>query len=469
MKQPRIGWTVVQDEPERTSRRGVVWAVDAGATTMESEVRGPARERIPVDVARRIALAGQGFTDLRPSGRVDARHVRRVIDRVGVLQMDSVNVLCRSHYLPLFARLGPYPRQLLDGMAWGDQGRGLFEYWGHKASMLPLGTWPLLRWRMQAVEGQAWGGTLQPGVEVPWAVIAGMTRLARERPALVDEVLAVVAERGPVSAREASPDGQRRSASDPDPDPSTGRMWNWQDAKIALEWLFFSGKVTIAARRNFERLYDLTERVIPADVLAAPAPSAEEAQRELIRIAARAHGIATERQLREYFTFPAEHSKARVAELVDAGELIPVRVEGLPQRMYLWSEARVPSQVRARALLSPFDSLIWDRDRALRLFDFHYRISVYTPAAQRTHGYYVMPFLLGDRLVARVDLKADRKQSTLLVQAAHAEPDVRETEVVAELADELRLMASWLELDRVVVNGRGDLAPALSRSVDAGS
>lgn len=450
---------------------------------MESEIQRSARERLSGDEARRIALAAQGFADPRPSGHVSISHLRRTIDQVGVLQVDSVNVVCRSHYLPVFARLGPYPRTSLDRMVWGTQGRQLFEYWAHKASILPMHIYPLLRWRMEAATRWVWDGwssardptqppadwstSLDPALRLaPWAVIAGMTRLATERPGLVDEVLALITDRGPVAAKDASPDSQRRSASDPDPDPTTGRMWNWQDAKIAVEWLFYMGKVTTATRRNFERIYDLTERVLPGDVLTAPAPSTDEAQRELIRIAARAHGIATEKQLREYFYLPAAHSKARVAELVDAGELTSVRVDELPQQMYLWPGARLPTRVRARALLSPFDSLIWDRDRLLRLFDFHYRTSLYTPVAKRNHGYYVMPFLLGDRLVARVDLKADRKQSALVVPAANAEPEVREHEVASELADELRLMANWLELDRVIVNGRGDLTPRLSSAIN---
>jgi uncharacterized protein YcaQ len=445
---------------------------------MEGRAPRAARERIAVEVARRIALAGQGFADPRPSGRVDARHLRRLIERVGVLQLDSVNVVCRSHYLPLFARLGPYPRTLLDQMAWAGR-RELFEFWAHAASMLPLSTYPLLRWRMQAAAAWVWDGwsspraptrppadfrtSWDPAIQAPWAVIEGMTRLTWERPGLVDAVLAVVAERGPLAAAEANPDGQRRGG----PAAEGGRMWNWQDAKIALEWLFCTGRVTTATRRNFERIYDLAERVLPAEALAAPTPSQDDAQRELLRIAARAHGIATERQLREYFRLPAEHARARVAALVEAGELTPVRVEGTPQPMYLWSAAPVPSRVRARALLSPFDSLIWDRDRTLRLFDFHYRISLYTPAASRTHGYYVMPFLLGDRLVARVDLKADRQQSALQVRAAHAEPGVGVAEVAAELAAELRLMAAWLELERVVVSGPGDLGPPLAAALDA--
>jgi uncharacterized protein len=427
-------------------------------------------ESISDDAARRIALAAQGFADPRPSGRVDVRHLRRVIDRVGVLQLDSVNVLCRSHYLPVFARLGSYSRTSLDRMSWGDTGRELFEYfWGHKASLLPLRTYPLLRWRMRAAERQAWDGPLDPDLEVPWAVVAGMRRLSKERPGLVDDVLAIVAERGPIAAGDASPNGLRRGATDPDPDPSTGRMWNWQDTKIALEYLFCTGRVTIAGRRNFERLYDLTERVLPADVLTAPELSADHAQRELIRISARTLGVATARELcgatGGHFPLPSAPARSRIADLVEAGELIPVRAEGVPPQSYLWSEAQVPRDVQARALLSPFDSLIWNRDRAQRLFDFYYRISIYTPAAKRTHGYYVLPFLLGDRLVARVDLKADRQRSALVVPTVNAEPGVREDEVAVELAAELDLMAGWLELDRVVVTGQGDLGAALSRAV----
>src|SRR5882757_1777059 len=427
-------------------------------------------EQISVDTARRIALAAQGFADPRPSGRIDVRHLRRVVDRVGVLQLDSVNVVCRSHYLPVFARLGAYPRETLDRMAWESRGRALFEFWGHSASLLPLSAFPLLRWRMQAATAfkwdtlslARWRESWDPAIQAPWAVLSGMARLHRERPGLVDEVLALVAERGPVAARDANPDGVRHGNGQ---DIGTGQMWNWQDAKIALEWLFCMGRVTTAARKGFERLYDLTERVIPADVRSVPAPSAEDAQRELVRIAARACGVATEKQLRGYFGLNADHSKARIRELVDADELTPVRVAGVPQQMYLWPGSQEPGQVRARALLSPFDSLIWNRDRMLQLFGFHYRISIYTPEAQRHDGYYVMPFLLGDRLVARVDVKADRKDSVLRVPVANIEPDASEQEVVGELVAELRLMADWLELDRVATDGRGNLGRALSQAL----
>jgi uncharacterized protein len=432
-------------------------------------------ERISLAAARRIALAAQGYADPRPSGRVDARHILRVIDRVKVLQLDPINVVHRSHYLPIFARLGPYSRDMLDRLSWGGRHREMFEYWGHQASLLPLELHPLLRWRMQAAEEWNWQTWTWPGsrsgwrtmlgplMAAPWAVLEGMMRIGKEQPGLVDDVLAVVRERGPVAAGEASLDGQRHRRARRE----RGAMWNWGDVKIALEWLFFMGKVTTATRRGFERIYDVTERVLPEEVLAAPTPSPEDAQRELVRIAAHAQGVATEKQLREYFLLRPEHGKARVQELVGAGELLPVWVEGISQRMYLWVDAPEPRQVQARALLSPFDSLIWDRERILRLFDFHYRISIYTPATERTHGYYVMPLLLGDRLVARIDLKTDSAKSALLAQSAHREPDVDECEVAAQLAEELRSMADWLQLDRVLVSHQGDLSGALSRVVNA--
>ncbi|MEV6411665.1 crosslink repair DNA glycosylase YcaQ family protein [Kribbella sp. NPDC051718] len=399
--------------------------------------------------ARRIALVAQGFGEARPR-RVDVRQVRRVVGRVGVLQLDSVNVLCRSHYLPVFSRLGRYERPTLDRMAWGDEPE-LFEcFWGHKASLLPVSSYPLVRWRMRAAEGQVWGEALAAGVSVPWAVVVGMERLRKERPGLVGEVLARIADEGGMTAGEVGAGEVRRKKADPDPDPSTGSMWNWQDAKIAVEYLFASGQVMIAGRRNFERVYDLTERVLPDAVLRAPELAVDEAQRELVRISARSLGVATARELcgktGGHYPLPAATAKRIVAELVEAGELIPVSVEGVKQQSYL-SQAADDRPVDARALLSPFDTLIWNRDRTQQLFDFFYRISIYTPAAQRIHGYYVLPFLLGDRLVARVDLKADRKTSTLLVPTITAEPGA--PDFIEPLVAELELMARWLGLEPV--------------------
>ncbi|HEY3559857.1 MAG TPA: crosslink repair DNA glycosylase YcaQ family protein [Kribbella sp.] len=412
--------------------------------------------------ARRIALNAQGFGGSR--GRGD---VRAAIRQAGVLQLDSVNVLCRSHYLPVYARAGNYPRATLDAMSWGAE-RELFEYfWGHKAALIPIEHYPLLRWRMRAAERQVWNDELSPDVTAPWSVVAGMRRLTAERPGYVDQVLELVSEKGPVTAGEASPDGVRRKRTDPDPDPTTGRMWNWQDAKIAIEYLFCAGLVTIAGRRHFERIYDLTERVLPAAVLHAPEPDAGEAQRELVRIAARGLGVATLRELcggsgQAHFPLPAATGREVIGELVESGELIPVRVEGVKQQSYLWHEAQ-DRPVDAQALLSPFDPLIWNRDRTHRLFDFFYRISIYTPAPQRIHGYYVLPFLLGDQLVARVDLKADRQTSTLLVPTLTPEPAA--PDFTDPLAAGLRLLATWLDLDHIQITATSRAAQALSRLI----
>jgi uncharacterized protein YcaQ len=404
-------------------------------------------KRLSAAAARRIALAAQGFAEPRPGGRIDARHVRRVLDRVGLLQLDSVSVLCRSHYLPVFARLGPYRRPLLDRLAVhvgsaeppraDPERRELFEYWGHEASLLPVALQPLLRWRMGRADLEAWGS---------------LRALQRERPGLIEEVLALVAERGPLRAADT---GYARASSRP-------AMWDWHEGKIALEYLFYSGRVTAARRRNFERLYDLTERVLPAAVLASPTPAEADAQRELVRISARCLGVASEPDLGDYFRLPRAASKARVAELVDARELEPVSVEGWQMPAYLWPSARRPRSVRARALLSPFDSLIWRRERTERLFSFRYRLEIYTPAAKRVYGYYVLPFLLGEALVARVDLKADTANGTLRVFGAFIEGERDAATVAPELAAELGLMASWLGLERIEVSPRGDLAAALA-------
>jgi uncharacterized protein YcaQ len=402
-----------------------------------------AQEHLSAPQARRIALAAQGFAEPRPSGRVDARHIRRVLARVGVLQLDSVNVFCRTHYMPLFSRLGPYPRELLDRLAAHTAGpirRELFEYWAHEASLVPVELQPLLRWRMERAREEAWGG---------------MRQVARENPGLLEEVLALVTEQGPLRAGET---GVRRAPKRP------GQMWDWHDGKIALEFLFWAGRVTAARRVNFERLYDLPERVLPVEVFGAPTPSKQDAQRELVRIAARAYGVATEPDLRDYFRLPHADCKARVAELVEVGELLPVQVDGWPPA-YLWPDARRPRRVSARALLSPFDSLVWFRERTERVFGFRYRIEIYTPAPKRLYGYYVLPFLLGDSLVARVDLKSDRQAGVLRVQGAYLEDGADPYDTANELAEELAIAATWLGLDGVEVMRRGDLAPDLAKAV----
>ncbi len=402
--------------------------------------------------ARRAAITAQGLAAPRPRGRVDVRHLRRALDRVGIVQLDSVNVFSRSHYMPLFSRLGPYPRETLDGLTVHQDGqngraaaerRELFEYWGHEASLIPIDMQPLLRWRMARADELAW---------------AGVARVARDEPELVKRVLALVREEGPIrAAAVGSPKRVRRA----------GEMWNWNAGKKALEYLFFSGQVAAERRVNFERLYDLPERVLPDAVLEMPTPPEEEAQRELLLFAARRLGVATEPDLGDYFRLPRKESKARVAELVEAGALRTVAVAGWSAPAYASPDLKVPRRVRARALLTPFDSMVWARERTERLFDFRYRIEIYVPAPKRIHGYYVLPFLLGDRLVARVDLKSDRQAGVLRVVGAFSEEGVDAGEVARELADELRLVSGWLGLGGVEVGRKGDLAGALGRAAKA--
>ncbi|GAB3930528.1 winged helix-turn-helix domain-containing protein [Kribbella albertanoniae] len=422
-------------------------------------------QAISAGTARRLALAAQGFGADRYGARVPAGQLRAMLDQISVLQLDSVNVLCRSHYLPLFARLGAYSRNELDDLAWSAD-RALFEYWVHRASLARLALFPLFRWRMEAARAHVWDRDIRnwrqssdPALHVgPSAIIEGMTRISAERPRLLDEVRTLVDDHGPLTAAEAesnSPAGAGEG----------GRMWNWNDAKIALEWLFFAGEITVAGRRGFERVYDLTERVLPAAVVKGPAPDRETAQRELLKLSVAAQGIATEKQLREYFHLPVSDTRQRISELLESGALVPAVLEGSKRRTYLAPEVPEPAEPQARALLSPFDSLIWNRDRTEELFDFHYRISIYTPAAQRVHGYYVLPFLLGDRLVARVDVKADRRRSALVVPSAHGEPEIDRAEVSRALAAELRLLADWLELDEVTVQRSGDLGAPLSKAM----
>lgn len=396
--------------------------------------------------ARRIALAAQGFTDPRPSGPVTTRHLRRVLSRTGLLQIDSVNVLQRAHYLPAFSRLGAYDTGLLDRAAY-RRPRLLFEYWAHVASLVPVQLHPYLRWRMDAANLEAWGR---------------MRTVAAERPDLVAWVLDEVRERGPIAAAAI------------EEDTAAARTdhwgWNWSDAKSALEYLFWTGQVATAGRTNgFARLYDLVERVIPAEILQAPTPSRAEAMRELTRVAAVGLGVATEPELRDYFRLPVADSKQAVADLVEEGTLRPVSVEGQRQVGYLHAEAKIPRRVRASTLVSPFDPLIWERSRTERFFGFHYRIEIYVPAAQRVHGYYVLPFLLDEALVARVDLKAERREGVLQVPSVWAEPGHATGAVGEAVAAGLRDLAGWLGLERIAAPTVGDLAGAVAGALRTGS
>lgn len=396
-------------------------------------------DRLSLAEARRIALAAQGFGAPRTVDEAGKRDLRRVFERLGVVQIDSVNVLARAHTLPAFSRLGRYQAADLHALAYGGRKRALFEYWGHEASLLPVALQPLLRWRMaRAARGEG--------------IYGAIARFGRERSDLIEQVCGEIAERGPLSAGELSHQHK-----------GEGGWWGWSDGKRAAEWLFWSGAVTTATRRGtFERVYGLTEQVLPRSVIDTPTPPEADAQRELLRIAARCLGVATERCLRDYFRLRPSDARPRIAELVEAGELIPTIVDGWDAVAYLHREARRPRRMQAQALLAPFDPLIWQRERTENLFGARIRLELYTPREKRTHGYYVLPFLLGDRIVARVDLKADRAVSTLRVQAAHAEAGVVAKGIVGSLADELRLMAAWLGLENVRVERSGDLARALA-------
>ena len=395
-------------------------------------------ETLSSSQARRIALRAQGFGEPRSEAEATKRDLRRLIERLGVLQIDSVNVLARAHLLPPFSRLGRYRVEDLHALAYGGRKRALFEYWGHEASLLPIGMQPLFRWRMaRAANGQG--------------IYREVARFGRERRDFIAEVRREIADRGALSSGELT---HRHKG--------TSGWWGWSDSKRALEWLFWAGEVTTATRRGtFERVYDLPERVLPKAVLDVPTPSEADAQRDLLRIAARALGISSERCLRDYFRLDPADAKARIAELVDADELRPVAVEGWRAAGLLHSEAKIPRRIEARALLAPFDPLIWQRERAEALFGVRIRLEIYTPREKRSFGYYVLPFLLGDRIVARVDLKADRARSVLRVPASHVEQGVKPSVVAGPLADELRLMAAWLGLEKVEADRQGELATAL--------
>ncbi|MCG7392973.1 winged helix-turn-helix domain-containing protein [Microvirga sp. ACRRW] len=382
------------------------------------------RTKISLPQARRIALAAQGFHEARPDD-ASLRHVKRHLQRAHLLQIDSVNVLVRAHYMPLFSRLGSYDRDLLETIAYHPKKRETFEYWGHEASLISLDLHPHFRWRMaRAARGEGTYG--------------GLARFGKEKRAFIEQVRREIETRGPIGAGELSIGGK-----------SQGAWWGWSDGKRALEWLFWAGEVTTATRRGFERLYDLPERVLPSDVLNTPTPDENEAQRELLRRSIRALGIASERCLRDYFRLSPQDAKARIPELVEAGDLVPVTVEGWSGPVYLDRQAKMPRRVEARALVSPFDPIVWERTRTERLFDFHYRIEIYTPAEKREFGYYCLPFVLGEKIVARVDLKADRVKGNLIVHSIHPEASVTPDEIAPALGDELRLMAEWLGLGSI--------------------
>ena len=394
---------------------------------------------LSITEARRIALSAQGFDRARRngplSGGVGTDELSGIVDRLGLIQLDSVNVVVRSHYMPFFSRLGPYDLPLVEKMAFDE--RRQFEYWAHVASILPMGMHPLLRYRMRSAEPR-------------WRA----KRLIEEAPGYLDAVLDEVREKGPVCVSDLDDPGERK-----------GPWWGYSDGKTALEWHFLTGAVTTSTRRNFTRYYDLAERVIPSNVLARADIPEEDAHRELMLLAARCHGVGTARDLADYFRIHPPDARPRLRELVDSGAVMEVAIEGWKEPAYLHSEAVDPGEIRGEALLTPFDPVVWKRDRAERLFDFNYRIEIYVPEPKRRYGYYVMPFLMDGELVARVDLKAERVRGVLRVKGAFIEEGAGRTEVAARLGGELKLMAGWLGLERVVAGRRGDLIDDLRQSL----
>lgn len=387
--------------------------------------------------ARRIALVAQGFRDPRHTVPT-MRTFNRTLTRTAVLQVDSVNVLQRAHFMPLFSRMGAYDTGLLTRAA-ERRPRKVVEYWAHVQAFMPVELWPVMRHRMEHYRpqrGKWWGGSVTHELE--------------------RSLFAQIGERGASTARDLDA-GRPRTKDD--------WGWNWSETRKALDYMFLVGDLAIAGRNSaFEVRYDLPERVLPPAVLAMPIPVPVEAHRELVRRAAVAHGVGTEACLRDYFRMSLKDVRPAIASLVEDGELVPVTIPGWSRPAYLHRDAALPRRVRVRALLSPFDPLVWERERTERLFEFRYRIEIYVPESKREFGYYVLPFLLGDRIVARVDLKADRRAGVLLVRAAYAE-QYAPAETAYELAEELRDLAAWLGLDDIAVVPRGDLAAGLAAEV----
>ncbi|MBY0289934.1 MAG: winged helix DNA-binding domain-containing protein [Mycobacteriaceae bacterium] len=394
--------------------------------------------------ARRIAVAAQGFAEPRPSGAVTRAHLRRLISRIQVLQLDSVSVAVRAHYAPVFSRLGPYDRDVLDRAAWNHSTRSprlLVEYWAHEAALMAVDDWPLMRWRMREYTHGRWG-----------------KEIVKKRQRLADDIIVAVAKHGPSTA------GQIETYVGEERPGKKGPWWDRSDTKWVTEALWSAGVLTTATRIGFARHYDLTERVLPPEVVAREVDD-EEALRELMRRAAGALGIGTETDIRDYFRLSPKLSKPALAKLVADGEVEQVEVDGWAAPAYLRAGQIVPRRDRGTALLCPFDPLIFFRPRVERLWQFHYRIEIYTPAPKRQFGYYVWPFLLDGRLVGRVDLKADRTQGTLNVVGAFAEAGEQPARLAAALAAELQTMAAWLGLTDVTVGNRGDLVTPLAKAL----
>lgn len=395
-------------------------------------------DNVPLSAAqaRRIALRSQRLGS-RPHCAPGLAHVRDVVAALGAIQLDAITTVTRSHYLVLFSRLGSYEPSLLDELVY--RRREAFEYWGHAVSYLPMELYPAMRWRMAFFARQR-----------NWQAV--FARVERERPGYVAAIEAEVSASGPLAFSELHDSGRRAR-----PDIPHADWFRWSDGKTVLDALVTIGRLAVADRRSFERVYDLVDRVISERVLAEPTPAPADAQRVLVLRAMAALGVATGKDVASYFKLPISVTRQRLAELVAAGELMAATVEGWDSPAFLWPD--VPSgPVDAHALLSPFDSLIWDRDRTRRLFGFEYSLETYLKPEKRRYGYFVLPFLLAERLVARVDLKVDRQARALRVLGAYQEPGASATLVAAALGEELRLLAQWLALERIEVAERGDLS-----------
>jgi hypothetical protein len=411
----------------------------------------PAAVHLSLAEARQIGLRAQGFGSARPA-RPNLGHVRRVVCRLGAVQIDAVNVLVRAHYLPVFSRLGPYDRGLFDRLAF--RAAGAFEGVAHAASFVPMELYGALRWRQaQYATNKYW--------------VAGQAAIESRNPGYIEKVVAEIAERGPLSFKELA-DPARYERPKTKYAESSLLWWSRRpsDGKHVLEGLWREGRLAVAGRRaGFERAFDLAERVIPSEILAAPVSVRDVAHGALIRHAAHALGVGWLKDFADFFRMPVADTKPRLRELVEDGVLVTAIVEGRAEPAYL--DPAVPAgPVSVRALLSPFDSLLWERARNVRLFGFRHSFEIYVPEAARTYGYYVLPFLLDDAIVGRVDLKADRSSHTLVVQGAYAEPGVSAPSIVAPLATALRETAGWLELEAITVRDNGGLAPPLRRALN---
>jgi len=388
--------------------------------------------RISIDAAKRIALGAQGFTTKQPAGRIDARHFRRVMGQVGLVQLDSVNVCVRSHYMPFYSRLGPYAQDKLDH--WLNRSGEHFEYWAHEAAVLPVERYPLWRWKMQTMR--------------PWRRAQA---LLDAHPGLMDDVLSQVDSQGPLTVRDLDAPNHRNEA-----------WWGYGPGKVALEVLFAQGDVTALRTANFTRLYDVPRRVVPSDLFENRTVDKIDAYRRLLADAMRHCGIGTATDIADYFRLHVPTARSALVDLAAEGIVDEVSVPGWRGPVYIDPDAVRPRNISGATLLSPFDPMVWNRERAERLFGFHYRIEIYVPEPKRIFGYYVLPFLLDGNLVGRVDLKADRKKGTLLVRGAFVENDHSEGEVAPALATELRRFAGWLGLSDIAVERNGNLAQRLS-------